>query len=495
MNEPADPIAGGSGDPAGPGAQVAGSAAEDQRRQAGDEGVIRYSQAQLARGRELLARLYALRRAARLYPLEHPSVRESASLFLEAVTTFHAEGADVHLAFLEDEALLGEQLLAEESIVFDQLIRDLWSAGIGSLVIERGVTLDELMRASGVLTADREDIQRAGGLASMVSRLGLEHVLIGSLKVVEHAPERALEGGEPTKVSYGDAVSLLRELERLMRADRGLNAGAVKGVVKGLVDNVMLNRQAMLQLASLKDFDEYTFYHSANVAVLALALGSMITDDPRFLSSLGTGALLHDIGKLAVGLDIINKPGTLTAEEWALVREHPVRGAQIVARIPGLDKGAIVIVLEHHMRIDGTGYPTSHLRRPQHLASRIVAVADAYDAMTSRRTYSAARVQDEAMSLLARSAGTSLDPVLVRLFIRMMGVYPVRSAVRLSDGRIGIVVSANETEPVRPVVRVIGTESGQRVEPYDVDLAGDPTVAIDHCIDPRLLTIDVDEFV
>lgn len=460
-----------------------------------DETLVRYSQTQLSRARDLLTRLYAMRRAARFYPLDHPSVTESIGQFVDVVGAYHAEGVDVHLAFFEGEVLLGEQLLTEESVLFDQLVRDMTSLGVGSLVVKRGVTVGEFSRAAKVITADVETIEAMGGLTAATNELRLEFVLIGALRVVDRKGEHVAGSVESAKASYGEAVSMLREVDRLMRVNRGASTGKVKGVVRGLVDNVTSNRHAMLQLTGLKNYDEYTYYHSANVAILSLSLGSMITQDYRFLSSLGTGALLHDIGKLSVDVEIINKPGTLSPEEWASMREHPVRGAQLASRLPGMDKSAIVMILEHHMRADGSGYPSRPLKRPQHLASRIVAVADAYDAMTSQRSYSAARVQDEAMSLLVKSAGASLDPVLVRLFVRMMGVYPARSAVRLSDGRLGVVVSPSFTDPVRPLVRVIADEAGARIEPVDVDLTQHRGLGIQGCIDPRLLNVDVDLFI
>jgi len=258
---------------------------------------------------------------------------------------------------------------------------------------------------------------------------------------------------------------------------------------------VLGNRHAMLQLSGLKDYDEYTYYHSANVAVLALALGSAITSDYRFLSSLATGALLHDIGKLTVDTDIINKPGVLAPDEWAAMRRHPITGAQMVSRLPGMDRSAVVIVFEHHMHYDGTGYPTRSVARRQHLASRIVAVADAYDAMTSRRSYSAARVQDEAVAMLARCAGSSLDPALVRTFIRVVGVYPPRSVVRLDSGEMAIVLEPGTSDPSRPLIRVIAEPGGTFADPYDVDLASSSGLAIHSCVDPRLLNIEVDDYV
>jgi len=287
----------------------------------------------------------------------------------------------------------------------------------------------------------------------------------------------------------------MREMDRLFRSGHPVSATRVKGVVRSLVDNVLSNRYAMLQLTGLKNYDEYTFYHSANVAILSLALGSCITNDYRFLSSLGAGALLHDIGKMAVALDVLNKPGPLTPDEWANVRQHPVSGAEMTALLPGIDKAAIVVILEHHMRWDATGYPARTPRRKQHLASRIVAVADSYDAMTSRRSYSAARVQDEAMLLLAKSAGSALDPVLVRLFVTLMGLYPPRSVVRLSDGSVAIVLLPADADPMRPKVRIITAPDGEFVTPSDVELVERADLSVSGCLDPRLLNIEVDDYV
>jgi len=257
---------------------------------------------------------------------------------------------------------------------------------------------------------------------------------------------------------------------------------------------VLSNPQAMLQLTGLKNYDEYTFYHSANVAILSIALASKITNDYRFLTSLGVGALMHDVGKLSVDTEILNKPGALTPQEWALVREHPVRGAEIAATIPGVDRSAIVAILEHHMRHDLTGYPQRRAPRPQHLTSRIVAIADAYDAMTSRRAYSAARVQDEAVALLAEGAGSSLDPTLTRLFIRLIGVYPPRSVVRLTNGEVGIVLHPGASDPLRPTVRMISDASGAIVDAEDVDLSLREDLSIAQCLDARSLNVEVEDY-
>lgn len=464
----------------------------------GAGGVATFSGRQMARARELLTRVYALRRAVRFYPLQHPATSEAVDDLFAVIKQYHGEGVDVPLTFFEGELLLGEQLLPEDSIMFDQLIRDMTTIGAGSVTFVNGLTREELERAVPVLTADPAGIEQMGGIETAARAADTPHVVIGTVKVIDKESGPAEGEGESLELaqdSYGGALELMRELERVIRTNQVVSIGMVKGVVRSLVDNVLGNRFAMLELSGLKSYDEYTFYHSVNVAILSLALGSLITQESRFLSSLGVGALLHDIGKMAIDVEILNKPGTLTMDEWAQMREHPVYGAQMASGIRGLDKSAVVMILEHHLRYDLGGYPKRSSSRPQHLASRVVAVSDAYDAMTSRRSYSAARLQDQAMLLLARNAGTALDPALVRLFVELMGVYPPRSVVRLSGGEIAVVLGEEAADIAHPRVRVISDSGGTMIDPYDLDL-GDPEArkTIVRCLDPAGLNVDVEDY-
>jgi HD-GYP domain-containing protein (c-di-GMP phosphodiesterase class II) len=449
---------------------------------------IAYSSRQIARARDLLTALYSVRRTSRFYPMEHPATVDGAKELQARIREFHDEGVDVEFAFFDGELLFGERLLPEESVLFDQLIRELTAIGVGTLAIRRGIDLQQTMRMVAVLAADALEAEQAGGVQRMAAEADLVHVEIGDVRAFDKDRDAGAE--EEPGEAYGGAIELMREIDMLVRRNRVPSSTHVKSVVKSLVDNVVANRYAMLQLTGLKNHDEYTFFHSANVALLSLALGSMVTSDHRFLSSLGTGALLHDIGKMTLDVDILNKPGALSPEEWALVRQHPVTGAEQAALIPG-----IVIIFEHHMRWDRSGYPSMKTMRPQHLASRIVAVADAYDAMTSRRSYSAARMQDEAMTLLARSSASAVDPTLLRLFVSMMGIYPPRTVVRLTDKSVGIVLEPSQTEPLKPIVRVIAEPSGRMVEPVDLDLSKAEDLGVDRSIDGRQLNVEVEDYV
>jgi putative nucleotidyltransferase with HDIG domain len=343
-----------------------------------------------------------------------------------------------------------------------------------------------------------EAAQLPNGIASLVEREGLAHIAISTVNVVkdQEAVEEA-DAKQAARLGYTNALDLMREMERLIRSNQPLSAQHVKGTVRSLVENVLHNQTAMLELSGLKSFDEYTFYHSINVAILSLALGSTLTRDYRFLSSLGVGALLHDIGKMSVELQVLNKTTPLTSEEWAELREHPVRGAEIATLTSGVDRASVVCILEHHMRYDLSGYPTRSIDRPQHITSRIVAVADAYDAMTSQRPYSAARMQDEAMGIIVKTSGTALDPTLVRLFVDALGYFPPRSVVLLSTGETAVVVSPSPADPARPVVRVIADSTGAFTDAFDLDLsdasqAGGRSVL--RCLDPTGMNVDIADF-
>ncbi len=451
---------------------------------------------QTRRARDLLARLSGARRAVTFYPHGHAVVGENVGGLMRVIEQYHHEGVDVPLIFFEDEVLLGEQLLPQESVIFDQLIRDMSASGETSVTFRMGLTQPELERALDVLSCDAAALEAKGGLEAAVRAADIPHVEIGTVTFARDVDNLGDLGETTSRDSYNDALDAVREFSEQLKDQLHPSADEARVAVKSIVDNILTNRSAMVELSGLRAYDEYTFFHSVNVTILSVALGTLVSTGRRFLNSLGVGALMHDVGKLTVDLDVLNKPGALTPEEWELMRMHPVYGAEVAASMRGLDRASIVVILEHHMRYDLDGYPERRPRRPQHLTSRIVAIADAYDAMTSTRPYAATRRQDEAMEVLAKGAGTAFDPVLVRMFTQMMGVYPPRSVVRLSSGEIGIVVKPT-LEILEPVVRLITDGAGVFHDPVDVDLSDADAAKgrrVESCLDPEPLNIDVDEY-
>jgi HD-GYP domain-containing protein (c-di-GMP phosphodiesterase class II) len=267
-----------------------------------------------------------------------------------------------------------------------------------------------------------------------------------------------------------------------------------------MLNRVGENRSAVLGLATIKNYDEYTSFHSVNVLILSLALGSMLPLDRSSLMILGTGALLHDLGKITVPQSLLVKTGPLTTTEWRMMQEHPARGADILLAQPGVHPLAVMVAYEHHARYDLNGYPKIHGKDRIGLFSRIVEVADVYDAMTSARPYQKARMPDQAMRVLVKDMGSCFDPLLVKVFIDMMGLFPVGTPVRLATGEVGVVYEPDQSDALWPRVKVILDPDGGEVEPSIVDLhklkekIGETEQPLLESIHPEDLGIDIREY-
>lgn len=243
-----------------------------------------------------------------------------------------------------------------------------------------------------------------------------------------------------------------------------------KVLVRDIIDEIVNNRNIMVNMIDLKSYDNYTYYHSVNVGVLSLVLGVALGMSGADLYRLGLGALLHDIGKVFIPRDIIGKTDPLTPEEFDEVKKHPETGYTYLMNA-NLDfpPSALLCILQHHERCDGSGYPQGLVGDEISLLSRIVSIADVFDAMTSDRPYRAAVMPSEVMEFLMGGAGTLFDPELVRLFTRKVAAFPLGTCVTLSNGRTGIVVENYEDCCLRPKVKLLSDDP----EPVYYDLKND----------------------
>ncbi|MDE3119566.1 MAG: HD-GYP domain-containing protein [Nitrospirota bacterium] len=265
---------------------------------------------------------------------------------------------------------------------------------------------------------------------------------------------------------YKDAKDIVQQAMTDLRMGREINTDAVARVVDGMADSVLRNFAALTSLSRLKCFDEYTFFHSVNTSVLALGMGRSLGMDRATLHLLGMGTLLHDVGKTRIPLAILNKPGRFEPNEYEIIKEHALHGAQILSNTPGLQEGAIKPALEHHERVDGTGYP--HQRKGHELSQfgLIGSIVDIYDAMTSDRVYHKAMPPFKALQFLYDLGKKGhLDPGLVERFIRCVCVYPVGSCVSLKSGEIGIVAQVYPDQPLQPKLLIVRDCDGGAVTP------------------------------
>lgn len=275
------------------------------------------------------------------------------------------------------------------------------------------------------------------------------------------------------KQAYSAAKMIIQQAMADVRMGRALNMEAVSEVVGSMADSILRCPDALTSLSRLKQFDEYTFFHSVNTSILALSVGRHLGYGREPLLQLGTGMLLHDIGKTQIPIEILNKPGRYEADEMEIMKHHVLRGAEILSDTTGLTDIFMTPALEHHERVDGTGYPHRRFKSDLSQFGLIAAIVDIYDAVTSNRCYHKGKTPHDTLQLLYQ-LGTQghVDGTLVQQFVQVVGVYPVGSCVSLNTGESAIVKQVNHHDPLQPVVLLITDEAGhRRSPPLDLDLA------------------------
>ncbi len=450
----------------------------------------------LEKARVVLKHLSGAKKAVSIYPSHHEMCIRSVAEFMDAFEDYVSGGGEFSLRLVGDEFFFEDKLMARESVLYYPLIKEFQEKEIGGITLQEGLTAAEFVHFLHLLNLKGEELGEQGGIQAMLQEGGVSHVLVDDPGTWEERVRE--EKVRPSaREEYFNAVEVIRELADQVLSDRRLSVSKANRVVGTMINRMGENRSAVLGLATIKSYDEYTSFHSVNVLILSLALGSMLPLDRGALMVLGTGALLHDLGKITIPQPILNKTGPLTSKEWDLMREHPVRGADILLAQPGVHPMSAMVAFEHHARYDLAGYP--ELERKKHLGlfSRIVEIADVFDAMTSSRPYQNARTPDQAIRILVKDTGTVFDPLLVKVFIDMTGFFPVGTLVRLATGEVGIVYEQNEADAFTPKVKVIRNSEGEEVEPHIVDLAsmknkiGELGQAVLESLNPQQLGIDL----
>ncbi len=298
-----------------------------------------------------------------------------------------------------------------------------------------------------------------------------------------NVPVRQEECPDPQAASFDEELTTAKEVYRAAKAviqgamqdvrlGRAINMEAVNRVVSDMAESVLRNLDALTSLSRLKRFDEYTFYHSVNTSLLAMSLGRDLGFTKNELHQIGVGALLHDIGKTKIPNELLNKPARLEPDEMELMKQHVLRGVEILSDLAGLSEVHAKPALEHHERVDGTGYP---FRRSKDQISRfglMASIVDIYDAITSDRCYHRGRPPHDALQYLyLLSLKGHLDAGLVQRFIRVVGVYPVGSLVELNTGEVAVVRRVHREAPLTPQVIIVKSASNVLLsKPLECDL-------------------------
>ncbi len=235
------------------------------------------------------------------------------------------------------------------------------------------------------------------------------------------------------------------------------------------------------QLGSVYIADGELFHHSVNVTFYVLTLGLYLNLPKDDLLNLGIGTLLHDVGKLRVRREVLQKPGRLTPEEFREIQMHSQYGFEILSALADISATSALIALQHHERMDGSGYPNGLMGDQIHLFSQLTAVVDVYEALTANRVYRQAYLPHEAFGLIMRDRGTRLSTVGVDAFRETISIYPLGMSVRLTNGDLAVVIQASAGNDQQPVVRAIENARGEPIRPYELDLRNSPDIQIETC--------------
>ena len=256
------------------------------------------------------------------------------------------------------------------------------------------------------------------------------------------------------------------------RMGKAVDTGGARQLVEDITDSVTRNPDALISLARLKTADAYTYMHSVAVCAMMVALARQLGLDAQQTRTAGIAGLMHDLGKAAMPMDVLNKPGKLTEAEFAIIKTHPQEGHRLLQTSANVDPMVLEVCLHHHEKTDGSGYPHGLKGDEISLFAKMGAVCDVYDAITSNRPYKSGWDPAHSLRKMAEWANGHFDPKVFQAFVRSLGIYPVGSLVRMSSGRLGVVVEQKGKSLTTPMVKVFfSTNSNDRIVPEMIDLS------------------------
>jgi HD-GYP domain-containing protein (c-di-GMP phosphodiesterase class II) len=428
-------------------------------------------------GRQFLLNLYASLRSLKLYPIENEQVQRTLDdLYHTAAALLDVEDQlEVRISgefiFVNSTRL---RLNLDNYATFSHVLGTLRQNGVGVISVDPAIERREWQVFVSLLLAGTTREPGPNRLSELYQRMlqgGVTHIALEPPAAEADELEDEERAKEIAKRTYERSVAVTKEVVSSIRMGRSASVKKVKRAVQGIVDQVLSNEVSLVGLTTIRDYDEYTFTHSVNVCIFSVSIGRRLGLSRIQLFDLGLAALFHDVGKSRVPIEVLSKEGALDDAEWRIMQSHPWLGVLTLFGLRGygdIPHRAMIVAHEHHMKVDLSGYPKAIRPRQMAMYSKIVAVADGFDAATTRRAYQTTPYQpDEVLREMWENPRRGLDPVLVKAFINLLGIYPVGTCVVLDTYEIGLVHAANADRDFvnRPVIRLILDESGQRFAP------------------------------
>jgi putative nucleotidyltransferase with HDIG domain len=436
---------------------------------------------------ELLRRFASGVRAAQLYASDHPLLARNIEGLVTALRTLHQQQPSVAIGIVGKELVVADTPMPKASSGMGELIKRLRDHEVERIAFDRGVTAEEAARFVHAIAA--LGTKTGGGDAA----LQFQHIHVGRIASEEKRQDGIGSDMAAIRQLYSNAVGAAESVWESAVTEGMPDMPAAVQAVDGLAEAVTQNRTALVALTAMRNYDNYTFTHMVNVSILTMGQARALGIEGRLLREFGLSALMHDIGKVRTPKEILNKPDKLTDDEFVIMRRHVVDGAEILRRTPEMPILAPVVAFEHHLRLDGTGYPFGVRRQALNVGTMLCSISDIYDAMRSQRAYQQAFPTERILAVLKRNDGTQFDQHLVRRFVQLLGIYPPGNLVRLSNGEVAVVSKVHAPDPYRPRVRVLFDRSGARLDlPVERNLWEPPHEGAE--ADTVLGPVDPDEF-
>lgn len=401
--------------------------------------------------------LAALRSACVLYPEEHPAIEaQIGDVFRHASTLLAAEPL-VRLDIVRGILNVNGEPLQRESRLHARVLAEFAALGIDSIHLGAGLTREELRQVGQFLAHEHRGPGTGEPVVDALGRRGVKNLSLGRILPINHrvrqrlpdAPERLHDEG------YRQSADLARSAFDSLERGFAPDIQSIHDLLEVLVGRVARSSVALSQVMALKQYENRSYLHSVNVALLAVRLGERLGMEQRELMQLAEAALLHDVGKTRIPVDILTKAGRPTEREWRTIRRHPLIGAEILAELQGLAPLTPVVALEHHVDYAGGGYPDLGPERRPRAISQIVSVVDVYESVTGARAYREPATPDRACVILARMAGEKLNPALVKAFVSVVTFFPVGTIVRTSRDEIGVVIGTHADDALHPRIALV----------------------------------------
>lgn len=321
-----------------------------------------------------------------------------------------------------------------------------------------------------LLTAGINELDR---FADKLLRLGITSIYIEDAISEDIEIDDAIS--ESTRFKCKDALQ--QAIDRC-RTQGSFDIGGISEATSMLIDEILSRPDVLVSLADIGTTDDSTLVHSVNTTVFSLLLGQRMNLSHAELKAIAEGTVLHDIGKTLINPQILYKSSRLSSDEFNLVKQHTILGYDLLKKNPLLTELSRIISLQHHERLDGSGYPYGLAENEIHLSSKIVAIADMYDALTAERCYRKSMTNHQAYEILSQEATDKIDANLLAGFLKNIAIYPNGTLVKLSDGTRAVIKAQNDGIPLRPVVMVIDDVNGKTVKLYDIDLSDTLNITI-----------------